>query len=260
MKLFTIIILLIAMTALSASAAPDHNLYTAILSDHVQEGRVDYDDLKSDPRLAEYLGQVANTNPAELPNESARLAFWLNAYNAYTLQLVITHEPEKSITQIGKGGLILGSILKTTAWDIRFAEIGGQKYTLNEIEHEIIRQKFQDSRAHFALNCASGSCPVLRPEAYTADDLDDQLDDQARDFLADSSRNRFDLKTKTAWLSSIFKWYQKDFGKNKYDALLAAAEYAPVDIRKSIEANPRSWKIKFLSYDWSLNTTSEAAE
>jgi len=260
MKLITIITLLIAMTSLTATAAPDHNLYTAILAEHVQEGRVDYDDLKSDPRLAEYLGQLASTNPADLPSESARLAFWLNAYNAYTLKLVIEHQPKKSITQIGKGGLILGSIFKTTAWDIRFAEIGGKKYTLNEIEHEIIRQKFQDSRAHFALNCASGSCPVLRPEAYTADDLDDQLDDQARDFLADSSRNKFDLKTKTAWLSSIFSWYQKDFGKDKYDALLAASEYAPDDIRKSIEADPRSWKIKFLSYDWSLNSTSEAAE
>lgn len=260
MKLFSLIFTLCAMTSLSLFAAPDHKLYTAILSDHVHEGRVDYETLKSDARLAKYLGQLAKTDPAQLADESARLAFWLNAYNAYTLQLVLNHQPEKSITQIGKGGLILGSIFKTTAWDIRFAEIGGKKYTLNEIEHEIIRQKFQDSRAHFALNCASGSCPVLRPEAYTADDLDAQLEDQARDFLADSSRNRFDLKTRTAWLSAIFSWYQKDFGKDKYGALLAAAAYAPDDVRESIEADPKSWKVKYLSYDWSLNRASQATE
>ncbi len=260
MKLLTTIALLCIMSSLTACAVPDHSLYTAVLTDHVHDGRVDYNSLKTDPRLTEYLEQLAKIDPTKLPDDSARLAFWLNAYNAYTLQLVLKHQPEKSITEIGKGGLIIGSIFKTSAWDIRFAEIGGKKYTLNEIEHEIIRQKFQDSRAHFALNCASGSCPVLRPEAYTADGLDEQLDDQARDFLADSSRNRFDLETKTAWLSSIFSWYQKDFGKDKYDALLAAAAYAPEEIRHSIEADPRSWKIKFLSYDWSLNSTSKIAK
>lgn len=248
------------LCALTVSAAPDHRLYTAILSEHVHEGRVDYDALKDDDRLPQYLTQLAQTDPDELPDDSARFAFWLNAYNAYTLQLILEHSPTKSITQIGTGGLIIGPILKTTAWDIRFAEIGGKKFTLNEIEHEIIRQKFQDSRAHFALNCASGSCPVLRTEAYTAEQLEDQLDDQAREFLADSSRNRFDLETRTAWISSIFKWYQQDFGQDKYAALLAAAQYAPDEIRRAIEADPRSWKIKFLAYDWSLNSTSESPQ
>lgn len=254
MKIFLLISLLLTVTA---SATPDHNLYTAILSDHVKGEHVDYAALRSDKRLPLYLSQLAQTDPASLPSDQARLAFWLNAYNAYTLQLVVEHQPTKSITDIGKGGLVIGTLLKTTAWDIRFAAIGGRKYTLNEIEHEIIRQKFQDSRAHFALNCASGSCPILRTEAYTSDQLEEQLDDQARDFLGDEKRNRFELETKTAWLSSIFKWYQKDFGKNKHAALLAAAQYAPDDIRQSIEADPKAWKVKYLSYDWSLNSASQ---
>jgi len=251
MKTTFILILSFAMTAFSA---PDHSLYTAILSDHVKAGQVDYQSLRRDERLPCYLKQLAVTDLAELSSYSERLAFWLNAYNAYTLKLIVDRQPINSITEIGKGGLILGSILKTTAWDIRFAEVGGKLYTLNEIEHEIIRRQFQDSRAHFALNCASGSCPVLRTEAYNPAELNEQLDDQAREFIGDHNRNRFDLATKTAWLSSIFSWYKKDFGQDKISVLMAAAQYAPAEIRQSIDADPSAWKVKYLSYDWSLNS------
>ncbi len=251
MKATFILSLTFAMTALSA---PDHSLYTAILTDHVKEGRVDYQSLRDDERLPKYLKQLAQTDPAKLSSDQERLALWLNAYNAYTLKLIVDRQPTMSITEIGTGGLILGSLLKSTAWDIRFAKIGAKEYTLNEIEHEIIRRKFQDSRAHFALNCASGSCPVLRTEAYDPAELDQQLDDQARQFIGDNNRNRFDLKTKTAWLSSIFSWYQKDFGEDKKSVLIAAAQYASEEIRRSIEADPSAWKVKYLSYDWSLNS------
>ena len=234
-------------------SAFDHSLFTQVLAAHVKDGLVDYDALKTDKRLPRYLAQLAATDPATLPNDRERLAFWLNAYNAYTLDLVVKKQPKRSITQIGTGGLVLGSVLKTTAWDIPIAVVGGRKYTLNEIEHEVIRAKFKDARAHFALNCASGSCPVLRTEAYEADDLDEQLDDQGRQFLADSTKNSFDLATKTAHLSSIFKWYQGDFGASDAQALLAAAKFAPPGIRNAIEADPKAWKVKFLAYDWSLN-------
>jgi len=248
------LILFLTLT-MSVLASPDHSLFTAILRNHVREGRVDYQSLRQDERLPRYLAQLAVTDPDQLANDQEKLAFWLNAYNAYTLKLIVDRQPTTRITEIGTGGLILGSLLKSTAWDIRFAEIGGKQYTLNEIEHEIIRRQFQDSRAHFALNCASGSCPVLRPEAYDSDRLDAQLDDQARQFLGDDQRNRFDLATKTAWLSSIFSWYQKDFGKDKAAALLAAAQFAPDAVRRSIESDPNAWKVEFLTYDWSLNST-----
>ena len=147
------LLLLLSLTAASASAAPaSHALLTAILTDHVKGGLVDYRAIKTDARLPRYLAQLAVTDPATLPTDQDRLALWLNAYNAYTLQLIIDREPAKSITEIGTGGIVLGSLLKTTAWDIRFADIGGKKYTLNEIEHEVIRAQFKDARAHFALN------------------------------------------------------------------------------------------------------------
>jgi rSAM/selenodomain-associated transferase 2 len=236
-----------------AAETLDHRLLTQILGERVKDGKVDYAGLKSDARLDRYLLQLAATDPEKLPNDSARLAFWLNAYNAYTLKLIVDRQPVKSITEIGAGGLVVGSVLKTTAWDIRFAEVGGKRLTLNEIEHEIIRRKFKDARAHFALVCASGSCPVLSTEAYDGDKLDAQLDGQAELFLRDSTRNRFDLATKTAYLSSIFSWYQGDFGPDKIAALRKAASYAAPDVRAAIEAEPAAWKVEYLTYDWSLN-------
>jgi len=239
------------------AAMPDHELFSAVLATHVKGDRVDYASLKTDARLPAYLGQLAATDPDKLATPDEQLAFWLNAYNAYTLKLVIDREPEKSITELGKGGRVLGAIFKTSAWDIRFAEIGERRYTLNEIEHEIIRHKFKDARAHFALNCASGSCPILRPEAYQADQLNRQLDEQARQFLHDEARNRFDRASKTAWLSPIFSWYQKDFGHDERATLLAAAKYAPDEVRRSIEADPGAWSLKHLAYDWSLNAAKK---
>ena len=246
-------LLAMALCAAVTSAKPDNALFTAVLKAHVKDGLVDYVGLKADPRLAGYLEQLSATDPAKLASDQERLALWLNAYNAYTLQLIIDRQPAKSITEIGTGGLALGSLLRTTAWDIPFAVIGKRRYTLNQIEHEVIRARFKDARAHFALNCASCSCPALRSEAYEAEKLDRQLDEQGRLFLRDSTRNRFELGTRTAYLSSIFKWYPKDFGEGDRGALLAAAKYAPAEVRKSIEADPTTWKVEYLAYDWSLN-------
>lgn len=249
----SLVLIFLASVLCAAASTASHALLTAILADHVKDGQVDYTALKSDERLTRYLGQLAATDPAALASDPERLALWLNAYNAYTLKLIIDREPVRSITEIGTGGLILGSVLKTTAWDIRFAEVGGKKYTLNEIEHEVIRARFKDARAHFALNCASGSCPILPSSAFEADQLDDQLDAQGRLFLRDSTKNRFDLSSRTAHLSSIFKWYGKDFGPDDRSALLAAAKFAEPDVRRSIEADPAAWTVKYLAYDWSLN-------
>lgn len=249
--------LILCLAMISGSAATvRHALLSAVLTNHVHDGRVNYTTLKADPRLDEYLAQLSRTDPATLANDQERLALWLNAYNAYTLKLIVDRAPAKSIVDLGTGGIVLGSLLKTTAWDIRFAMVGGKDYTLNEIEHAIIREKFKDSRAHFALNCASGSCPILRPEAYEAGTLETQLDDQGRQFVQDAEKNKFDLTTKRARLSSIFKWYQGDFGASDQAALLAAARYAPDNIRQAIESDPGAWKVDYLAYDWSLNDTA----
>ena len=251
--------LAVALVATPLRAAADHSLFTQVLAAHVRDGRVDYAALRSDPRLPRYLAQLAATDPAALATDADRLALWLNAYNAYTLQLIVEKQPEKSITEIGRGGLVLGQIFKTTAWDLPIAVVGGKKFTLNQIEHETIRARFKDARAHFALNCASGSCPVLRVEAYEAGKLESQLDEQAELFLRDSARNQFDLAKKTARLSQIFSWYGGDFGAGPHAALLAAAKYAAPEVRRAIEAAPADWRVEFLAYDWSLNAVEKSA-
>ncbi|HRE08647.1 MAG TPA: DUF547 domain-containing protein [Opitutaceae bacterium] len=235
------------------AAAPDHALFTQILTTHVQKGLVDYDALARDERLTRYLAQIAATEPETLTSDNEKLAFWLNAYNAYTLKLILERRPNRSIQEIGPKTTTPAKDDKTSAWDIRFAQVGRRTYTLNEMEHEVIRRTFRDARVHFALNCASGSCPELRPEAYEAETLGKQLDDQGRQFLADNARNRFDLETKTAWLSSIFDWYRRDFGESERTVLRRAAQYAPEAVRTSIQSNPEAWTVKYLDYDWTLN-------
>ncbi len=242
------------MTARGVIAGPDPSLFTAVLRDHVKDGWVDYAALRTDQRLSRFLAQVAATDPDQIPAGRERLAFWLNAYNAYTLQLIVQRHPQKSITEIGAASSGPVTAPGTEVWDIPFAVVGGKTYSLNQIEHQFIRRQFKEPRAHFALNCASGSCPALRPEAYEGSILERQLDDQARLFLGDPSRNRFDLSTRTAYLSSLFKWYLKDFGAGDQGMLLAAAAFAPEKVRVSIVADPGAWSIKYLEYDWSLNS------
>ncbi len=255
MKGFSAIVLtlLAACGVTTGRANPDPSLFTAVLRDHVKDGRVDYATLGTDRRLQRFLGQVAATDPDQVPAGRERLAFWLNAYNAYTLQLIVERQPRKSITEIGAASAAPASSPKTEVWDIPFAVVGGKTYSLNQIEHDFIRRQFKEPRAHFALNCASGSCPALRPEAYDGSVLDRQLDEQGRLFLGDPSRNRFDLATRTAYLSSIFKWYRDDFGAGDRGMLLAAAAFAAEKVRLSIAADPGSWSVKYLEYDWSLN-------
>jgi hypothetical protein len=241
--------LLAARGVTTGLASPDPALFTAVLRDHVKDGRVDYAALGTDQRLQRFLGQVAATDPDQVPAGRDRLAFWLNAYNAYTLQLIVERRPRKSITEISAAT----SAPANEVWDIPFAVVGGKTYSLNQIEHDFIRRQFKEPRAHFALNCASGSCPALRPEAYDGSDLDRQLDEQGRLFLGDPARNRFDLSTRTAYLSSIFKWYRDDFGAGDRGMLLAAAAFAPEKVRLSIAADSGAWSVKYLEYDWSLN-------
>ena len=146
---------------LSAQTALRHRLFSELLSTYVHDGIVNYKKLKSDKRLAEYIGWLSKADPDALPNEKEQLAFWINAYNAYTLKIICDNYPVESINDLHTGGLVIGSVLKTTVWDKKFVVVNGNTMTLNTIEHEIVRPKFNDPRGHFALVCASKSCPQL---------------------------------------------------------------------------------------------------
>lgn len=242
-------------TARAAAVDAPDALLSDILGDYVRDGRVDYATLSTDPRLDDYVAWLAVTDPdSQFTSDSDRLAFWINAYNAYTLKLICDNYPVTSINDLHFGGKIVGTVTKRTAWDHAFAVVGGTTYTLNAIEHEIIRKRFSEPRIHFALVCAAVSCPPLRAEAYTGDRLDAQLTDQARLFLNADDKNRFDLDQRTARLSRIFDWYKSDFGGSDGAVLGFVLPYLPDRIRADVEDDPAAWRVEYMSYDWALNS------
>ena len=222
----------------------NHEQWTALLQKHVQpNGMVHYKGfLKDQGSLKMYLKELSK-GPGKDWSEAAQIAFWINAYNAFTVQLILEHYPLNSIKDISSGLPMINS-----PWDIKFFKIANKDFDLNTIEHQILRKFYNEPRIHFAINCASFSCPNLRSEAFTADHLELQLDDQARAFILDSTKNKFGKKD--AELSSIFSWFQSDF-----------EQIAPLQkyIKQYKPDFEEDHKISFMEYDWSLNSSTRHA-
>lgn len=252
MKLSIVIVIILA-AATNYYSQDNHSLFTEILNKHVNNGKVNYKELISELSFDNYLDQLKNTNPDTIKNSNDKLAFWINVYNAYTLKIIIDNYPLESINDLHSGGLIIGTILSTTIWDKDFVVINGSRTTLNSVEHDIIREIFNDPRAHFALVCASISCPPLRNEAYEGYKLDDQLTDQGIIFLNDSTKNSFDINNKEAGISKIFDWFEEDFGHNDEEVLLFISQFLSVPVANSLKKNASEWDIDYLDYNWNLN-------
>lgn len=238
------------MTELAVAQSFDHSLYDAILKRHVKGFRVDYESLKRDKDFPVYLRALSEANPERLASREEQIAFWINAYNAFTLKLVADHYPIKSITDISALGK-LTAFFGDSPWKREFFSVGGKKMSLDKIEHEILRGKFREWRAHFALNCASISCPPLRNEAYVGEKLNAQLDEQAKAFLNDTLRNAIDLPSKTLYLSKIFDWYEDDFVKAAGSTQKYLARYADGELKQKLLNE--EFNIEYLDYDWGLN-------
>lgn len=252
-KLFVLIILIVFVTLIisQTSTFQTHQTFTDILQKYVINGLVDYKGLQKDKELDKYLAQLSNTNPDKL-NRNEKLAFWINAYNAFTLQVVRDNYPIESITDLHTGGKIIGYLIGKTVWDKQFITINNKKYSLNDIEHKILR-KMNEPRIHFAVVCASISCPELRNEAFEADKIDTQLQEQTTKFLNDKTRNHFDVKNRKAYISEIFNWFGEDFGKTDENILRFISNFVPENISKDIQSNISNWSISFNDYDWGLN-------
>ena len=243
----------------SATHAFNHNQWTALLSQHVSELRggvatsVDYDGMAADrTELQGYLAALTAVTAAEFQTWSPdeQLAFLINAYNAFTVELILLEGQPASIRDIGS--------FFSGPWDKEFFSLLGEPRTLDEVEHEMIRGNptLMDPRIHFAVNCASIGCPALRPEAYTADKLDAQLQDSARKFLSDTQRNRFSAEKNTLEVSKIFDWYEGDFEKAagslaKYLLPYAEELGVPPANRESMKTGDIT--IRHRGYDWKLN-------
>lgn len=235
---------IIASQATAAEFDHTHALFTGVLTNYVKDARVNYAALKAHPQdLNRYLGQVAIVNKADFKkwSEPQQIAFLSNAYNAYTLRLIIDHYPLKSIKDIGN--FINGP------WDQPVVKLFGETMDLNTVEHKILRVDYAEPRLHFVLVCAAKGCPPLRGEAYVGARLEAQLVDQAKQFLAESAKNRVDVPARTVYLSPILKWYGSDFEK-KHGSVLAALK--PYWAGKPA-AGYEDFKIRYTDYDWSLN-------
>jgi len=229
----------------------DNQMYNNILKKYVKDGLVDYKNLVDDKHLDKYLQQLSETNPDNF-SRNEKLAFWINVYNAFTIQIVRDNYPIESMNELSTGGKIIGHLLGKTVWDKEFITINNHNYSLNGIEHKILR-KMDEPRIHFAIVCASISCPELLNEAYEADKIDAQLESQAIIFLNDESRNQFAIENRKASISEIFNWFGEDFGKDDEEILIYASKFLPVSIQTDINQSVQQWEVSFKDYNWNLN-------
>ncbi len=210
----------------------DYGRWNETLQKYVSAmGRVNYRGLKSDQtEFDAFLKLLSENPPKEDWKRTEKLAYWINTYNAFTIKLILDNYPLKKITDLDGG--------KT--WDVKRIEISGKKYSLNQIENDIIRPKFKDARIHFAVNCGAIGCPPLLNQAFLPETLDDQLGSRTRAFIRNEKFNQ--ISAEKAGLSKIFDWYGTDFG----DVKTYLNKYLKVKINESVT-------IGFNEYDWNLN-------
>jgi len=213
------------------------SIFDSLLQKNVDKtGRVDYQSLKNNETLLDnYLAYIQNNEPTKDWSSNKKKAFWINTYNAYTIKIILNNYPLKSIRDIKIDG--------KTAWKIPFVKVGQKRYTLDQIEHKILRKKFNDPRIHVGINCASVSCPRLWNFAFTEDNIASSLDNLMKEFINDTTRNK--ISKKNVALSEIFNWFSKDFIKNG-TIINYLNTYAAIKISEKAS-------IKYLTYDWSLN-------
>ncbi len=224
-------LLFILFTTFVFSQKNIHHRWDGMLKKFVSpSGQVNYKEwVKEQENIENYLFTLAQFPPTERTSAAAQLAYWINAYNALTVQLILKHYPVKSIKDIDN------------PWDTACFTVKGKEYTLGAIEHELLR-KMGEPRIHFAINCASVSCPKLLNEAYLEKKMELQLTEATRSFLKDTSKNV--ITQKQLKLSRIFLWFGKDFGsKSERLDFIAKAVGLPLE----------SPKIEYLPYDWNLN-------
>lgn len=239
MKILFTVFFSTALSVLSI-AQPNHSVWNDLLNEHVsEEGWVSYRGfLQDSTKLNSYLSEVSENPPGKDWSKDEKLAYWINAYNAFTVKLIVDHYPTESIKDIKSGIPFINSV-----WDIQFFEIGGREMDLNHIEHSILRKEFDEPRIHFAIVCASKSCPKLLNEAFTAERLEQQLQQQAVDFINDPTKNR--ITKNEIEISQIFNWFKGDFTKEmKLQAFID--KYSQIKVIDNA-------KISFMDYNWRLN-------
>jgi hypothetical protein len=228
----------------------DHRAWDSLLKRYVDtRGGVDYSRWRGTPAdvraLDEYLNGLSRGDSGLRVSREARLAFWINAYNAVTVRGILRERPTASIQDLATEGD------GYNIWRDLLLVVGGTPYSLGEIENKVLRTT-GEPRTHFAIVCASRGCPRLLDEAYTARAVDDQLDRNARAFFADRSKFRVDAASGRIELSPILDWYAEDFGPDLSGRLKSIAPYLPDEKARQLAKDGKAG-VRFLDYDWGLN-------
>ncbi|MHB8901415.1 MAG: DUF547 domain-containing protein [Thermoguttaceae bacterium] len=228
----------------------DHTVWDRLLKKYVdQDGMVNYAAWKASETdhaaLKAYLAALGQADQDAKTTKDGELAFWINAYNALTVHGILEVYPTSSIRNH------TAKVLGYNIWKDLLLPVGDKKYSLDAIEHEVLR-KLGEPRIHFAIVCASIGCPRLRNEAYTPAKLEAQLADNTRDFLGRPKNLQIDLANRRVQVSSILDWFGKDFAPTSRKALASLAEYMPDEATRHLIAS-EDFSVSYLDYDWSLN-------
>ena len=229
-----------AIAAAQVSIQVDNRIYATLLEQHVKKNRVDYEGFKRDEALLDsYLAILSSIDTNRL-SHNEKFAFFINAYNAFTIKLILTKYPGiNSIKEIGS--------FFSNPWSQKFISLNDHTVSLDYIEHEVLRPTFKDPRVHFAINCAAKGCPPLFNQPFDGKKLEAQLDERTAEFINDASAVY--LKENTLYTCKIFSWFAEDFNDNP---LIFIKKYARGDFKERLAAG-NSIKISYLPYDWALN-------
>jgi hypothetical protein len=246
-----------------------HRQWAALLQRYVAGGMVRYRAWAADPGgLDAYIQSLSAVTAAELSgfSDAQKLAFWINAYNAFTIQIILDHYPIRSRLLSAAPDNSIKQI--EDVWDDFYLVTAGDRFSLNRIEHDILRKEFREPRIHVAINCASRGCPPLRHEPYVADRLDRQLDDQSRRFARNPTQVRLDRDRRVLHVSKVFSWFGDDFvgeyswsGPGPREGVEAAVlgfvhAHLPPGDRSYLETT--AVEIRYLDWDWTLNEAEES--
>lgn len=238
MKKFSIYLLCTLLTSLfisNAALAVNNTQFSKLLNKHVKSsGLVDYKGFLVDKNeLSSYLEQLSKNAPNANWSKNEKISYWINVYNAFTIKLILDNYPLKSILDINEG----------KPWDLAFIKIGDKTYSLNHVENEILRKDFSEPRIHFAINCASISCPNLLNQAFEANTLNAQLEKVTKAFVNNPKRNT--VANSSVKISKLFDWFKSDFD-TKGGVIPFLNAYTSVKISSTA-------KIDYQEYNWNLN-------
>ena len=240
------LVFLMGMNGYGSAADFDHSIFDQVLKAYVNDqGRVDYNGIAKYQPFKTYMESLKSAQPDSMSHDE-QLAFWINAYNAVTIDKVIKWKPEKSVRETFVPGVWTGTKFFTS----REHTVAGRRLSQDDIEHEILRKQLKEPRIHFAIICASLGCPPLPQFAYTGKNVQTRLEEETREYINSERGTRIDTANNQLYLSKLFDWFAGDFEYASGSVLEFIKKYIDRSALAFLEQKP---KIKWIEYNWALN-------